>query len=178
MRARVEAIVTMAPRLVRSGFSAARANRERSRQIDVQHPPPFRVSQFGDRLADHYAGIGNKGVEPAEPPQRQAHRALGGARIGDIAGDRQHVGRAVAPGPEQGAFVLIDQRQAPAVVRQLRSDGASDTAGRAGDQRDFTRRDLTRRDLMRRILHGRLFGFFSWSRSRPSAGVTLAWPAR
>jgi hypothetical protein len=90
--ARVEAMVTMAPRALRSGFSAARANRKGGRQIGIDDLIPFGERQPPQRLADHDAGIGgDQRIEPAVSIEQGTDRARRRFLDADVAFDEHDV---------------------------------------------------------------------------------------
>ena len=135
--ARVEAMVTIAPRALRNGFSAARAKQERRGQIGVDDAMPFGERQPAQRLADHDAGIGDHRIEPAETVRRAAATARGsGFLVADIAFDQNDVARARRKGAVQPAAGQVDDADAPAGGEQMARNGAADAVGAAGHQRD------------------------------------------
>ena len=84
-------MVTMAPRALRSGFSAARANRKGGRQIGIDDLIPFGERQPPQRLADHDAGIGDQRIEPAVSIEQRTDRVRRRFLDADVAFDEHDV---------------------------------------------------------------------------------------
>ena len=67
------------------------------RQVDVEDAPPVLERQPPDRPPDEDAGVGDDGVEPAEPVEREAHRLAHDVLVRDVA---LHGGRRSRPAAE------------------------------------------------------------------------------
>ncbi len=110
---------------------------KRRRQIDVDHVPPILQRKPPDRPADHDAGVANHRIEPAEALDRRAHGVAHRGLVGDVGLDGHRRARPAAERRRQPGLRQVECRDAPAGVEQMQRDGAADTVGGAGDERDL-----------------------------------------
>ena len=89
---------------------------------------------LGERLGDEDPGVVDQRIDPAELLDRPADHPVGDRRVGDVAGDGQHVRRGVGlDGPRVG-----DDAVAP--VEEPADQSRADPLRRAGDDGDFALR--------------------------------------
>src|SRR6202030_1155752 len=95
----------------------------------------FRERQPAQRFADHDAGVGDHGIEPAEVFDEHFYRAGNRSFLADIAFDQNNVANARRKCALQPAARRIDDADAPTRREQVMRDGAADAVGAAGHQR-------------------------------------------
>ena len=129
-----------------------RAGQEECRgQVDVDHAAPFVERQLPDRLALHDAGIGDHGVEPAEPFEQHVDRLDGGRGIGDVAFHRDRGAAAARKHAREPALLHVERADRPALVFEMPRDGAADPMRRARHQDD--RPDRFRASMLSALWH-------------------------
>jgi hypothetical protein len=80
-------MVTIEPRTLRSGFSAARANKNAAVKLVSSTRCHSESVRPAERFADHYAGIGDDAVEAVEALNKRVDRVGNGFRVAHIAFD-------------------------------------------------------------------------------------------
>ena len=134
--ARVEAMVTMAPLRFPQRFFGGAGEEECRGQIGVDDAMPFGQRQAANGFADHNAGIGNDGIEPAEAADDRVDRIRHGFFIAHIAVNGERIAVARRIGPAQSAVRQVDHADAPAGIEQMLRNGAADTVRPSGYQGD------------------------------------------
>jgi hypothetical protein len=134
--ARVEAMVTMAPRAARSDRSAARAKRKVARQVGVQDLAPLAQGELAQRLAHHDARVGNERIEAVELLSDRLDRASGGLLVGDIAFNEDDVASISVVAALQPGLRQVDRADMPSAIQQVVRDCTADAARGPGDDCD------------------------------------------
>ena len=109
--------------------------------MDVEHGLELLVGHLLDRRVPGVAGIVDDDVEPAEGVGCSSHEAVGKARLGDAAVDRDGIATRrpdlVGNGVTRRGIKIVDD-DARALAGELERNGPSDAAPGSGDQRDLS----------------------------------------
>ena len=122
MCARVEAIVTMAPRARLRSAAAAFASRNVAVRLvaSTSFQVASDVSASGAVFPN--AGVGDDGIDAAETGPRHRHEPLDVRLVADIAGDR-HAADLRRRGLDRASASISAQRHLPALPRQMAGNG-------------------------------------------------------
>jgi hypothetical protein len=127
--------------MIRIGSEAARRNPERGHEVDVEHGLELLVRHLLDRRVPGVAGIVDDDVEPAERIGGGLDEAIGKARFGDAAVDRDGFAARrldlVSHGVARRGIEVVDDDARP-FAGEFQGDGPSDAAARSGDQGDLS----------------------------------------
>jgi hypothetical protein len=147
---------------------------EEAGEVHRQDAREVGLGVLRERLGDEYPCVVDQHIDPAEPLDRAADDLVGDCRVGDVAGDCQHVRRGVGldrPGVGDDPIAAVEEspdQAGPDPLRRPRDDG--DLTLGAHDEPPFgISCDVTCRRMLsgRTTLRAGLQSLWHWSPAFP-----------